>query len=119
MTHVSMNINLEQVGSKHRSFPGIWAVSTPGFESVFYKSGKVFADPDLKYSSVDSLMNEISNTDGYSFITRHVPSVLLSSGGFDEHHTVLDKIDLIDFEHLRKATVLLSALVEELGNRIT
>jgi hypothetical protein len=45
-----------------------------------------------------------------------VPSVLLSSGGFSDHHTVLDKIDLIDFEHLRKATVLLDSMVEELGN---
>jgi len=117
-THVLMNINLEQVGSKHRSFHGIWAVSTPGFEKVFYESGKVFPDSDLKYTPVDSLMNEISNTDSYSFIYKNVPSVLLSSGGFSDHHTVLDKIDLIDFEHLRKVTVLLNSLVEELGNRI-
>jgi len=61
-------------------------------------------------------MNEISNTDSYSFINKNVPSVLLSSGGFSDHHTVLDKIDLIDFEHLRKATVLLDSMVEELGN---
>jgi Zn-dependent M28 family amino/carboxypeptidase len=33
---VLININLEQVGSKNRSFPGIRAVSTPGFENVFY-----------------------------------------------------------------------------------
>jgi hypothetical protein len=69
-THMLMNINLEQVGSKHRSFPGIWAVSTPGFEKVFYESGKVFPDSDLKYTPADSLMNEISNTDSYSFINR-------------------------------------------------
>ncbi len=64
----------------------------------------------------DSLMDEMSNTDSYSFMNENVPSVLLSSGGFDEHHTVLDKIDLIDFEHLRKATVLLDSMVEKLGN---
>jgi len=115
-TQLLMNINLEQVGSKHRSFPGIWAVSTPGFEKVFYASGKIFADSNLRYTPADSLMNEVSNTDSYSFINKNVPSILLSSGGFDDHHTALDKIDLIDFEHLRKATVLLDSLVEKLGN---
>lgn len=116
-THLLMNINLEQVGSKHRSFPGIWAVSTPGFEKDFYASGKIFPDSALRYTPADSLMNEMSNTDSYSFINKNVPSILLSSGGFDDHHTVLDKIELIDFEHLRKATVLLDSLVERLGNR--
>jgi hypothetical protein len=117
-TNLLVNINLEQVGSKHRSFPGIWAVSTPGFEQAFYQSGKIFPESDLKYTPADSLMDEMSNTDSYSFIRKNVPSILLSSGGFDEHHTVLDKIDLIDFPHLRKATVLLNSLVEELGNRM-
>jgi Zn-dependent M28 family amino/carboxypeptidase len=69
-THLLMNINLEQVGSKHRSFSGIWAVSTPGFEKVFYQSGKVFPDSDLRYTPADSLMDEVSNTDSYSFIIK-------------------------------------------------
>jgi predicted methyltransferase MtxX (methanogen marker protein 4) len=57
----------------------------------------------------------MSNTDSFSLLNKNVPSVLLSSGGFDEHRTVLDKVDLIDFEHLRKATVLLHSKVKQLG----
>ena len=115
--NILMNINLEQVGSKHRSFKGIWAVTTPGFEQDFYRSGKGLPVPYLKYSPADSLLNEISNTDTYNFMNKNVPSVLLSSGGFDEHHTPLDKIALIDFEHLRKVALLLDGFITRIGNK--
>jgi hypothetical protein len=114
--NILMNINLEQVGSKHRSFKGIWAVATPGFEKDFQNCGKAFPESDLKYTPIDSLLNEVSNTDTYSFMNKGVPSVLLSSGGFDEHHSPLDKIALIDFEHLRKVTLLLNEFITKLGN---
>ena len=111
-----MNINLEQVGSKHRSFGGIWAVATPGFEQDFYRSGKNLIKSYLKYSPADSLLNEVSNTDTYNFLNKNIPSVLLSSGGFDEHHSPLDKIELIDFEHLQKVALLLNKFITLLGN---
>jgi hypothetical protein len=50
--------------------------------------------------------------DAYSFMKKHIPSLLLGSGGFNEHHTPLDKIDLIDFHHLQKATDLLWQLIK-------
>jgi len=115
--NILVNINLEQVGSKHRSFRGIWAVATPGFEKDFHNSGKAFPESELKYTPIDSLLNEISNTDTYSFMNKSVPSVLLSSGGFDEHHSPLDKIDLIDFEHLQKVALLLNEFITRLGNK--
>lgn len=115
--NILVNINLEQVGSKHRSFNGIWAVATPGFEKDFYSCGKVFPGSDLKYTPIDSLLNEVSNTDTYSFMNKRLPSVLLSSGGFDEHHSPLDKIDLIDFGHLRKVALLLNEFITRLGNK--
>jgi hypothetical protein len=53
---------------------------------------KVLPKSDLKYTPIDSLLNELSNTGTYSFMNKSVPSVLLSSCGFDERHSPLDKI---------------------------
>lgn len=113
-----MNINVEQVGSKHRSFQGIWAVGDEQFKADFFSSGKMFAEPDLKFSPTDSLRDELSNTDTYSFMKKNVPSLLLSSGGFDEHHTTQDKITLIDFGHLQKASQLLQSLIKTLSKHV-
>jgi len=113
---ISMTINLEQLGSKHRSFRGVWALGDTVFQKVFYHAGSDFATHDLQFSATDSVREELSNTDTYSFMNKHIPSVLLGSGGFDEHHTPQDKIDLIDFEHLKRATRLLSRLITFTGN---
>src|SRR5882757_7756495 len=114
--NILMNINLEQVGSRHRSFPGVWAVGDEQFKNGFFTSGKMFDHPDLKFSPTDSLRDELSNTDSYSFMKKQVPSLLLSSGGFDEHHTPQDKIELIDFVHLQKASRLLIKFVDRLAD---
>lgn len=116
--HMLMNINLEQVGSQHRSFQGIWGLGSPEFRDVFYRSGQVFTEKDLAYSPTDSVQDILSNTDSYSFMKKGVPSLLLGSGGFPEHHSTLDKINLIDFEHLRKATLHLTTLIYDLGNTL-
>jgi len=113
---ILMNINLEQVGSKHRSFHGIWAIGDVQFQHSFFSSGKMFIQQDLKFTPADSLRDVLSNTDSYSFIKKKVPSLLLGSGGFDEHHTIQDKIDLIDFDHLQKASKLLIKLIYGLAN---
>ena len=113
---IRLNINLEQIGGKHRSFHGIWAIGDPQFQGSFFASGSMFAGADLKYSPTDSLRDVLSNTDSYSFMKKNVPSLLLGSGGFDEHHTPEDKIDLIDFAHLQKASRLLVSLIGKLAN---
>ncbi|MGN6640764.1 MAG: hypothetical protein ACTHJ8_17765, partial [Mucilaginibacter sp.] len=81
------------------------------FRSAFYKAGNNFPLQDLQFSVTDSVKDILSNTDTYSFMNNHIPSVLLGSGGFDEHHTPQDRIDLIDFVHLQKATRLLFNLM--------
>lgn len=111
-----MNINLEQVGSKHRSFHGVWALGDPQFQKDFFASGKLFDEADLKFSITDSVRDELSNTDSYSFMKKNIPSLLLGSGGFDEHHTPQDKIDLIDFEHLQKASWLLTRFIRQIAD---
>jgi len=104
---IMMTINLEQLGSKHRSFKGVWALGDPQFKAAFMTAGKNFTASDLQFSTTDSAKEVLSNTDTYSFMNKHIPSLLLGSGGFDEHHTPQDKINLIDFPHLKKATRLL------------
>jgi Zn-dependent M28 family amino/carboxypeptidase len=109
-------VNLEQLGSKHRSFPGVWALGDTNFQSAFFSAGDMFSAPDLKFSPTDSVREILSNTDTYSFMKQNIPSLLLGSGGFDEHHTTQDNIDLIDFPHLQRATGLLEKLVAFLGS---
>lgn len=113
---ILLNINIEQIGSKNRSFPGIWAVGEPKFEKPFYRSAQSFNKSELKYDDIKTWIGEIINTDTGSFYEGQIPSILLSSGGFPEHHSTRDKIDLIDFSHLAKASELLNKLIEELAN---
>lgn len=111
---IRMTVNLEQLGSKHRSFKGVWALGDTLFKAGFYSAGKNFATQDLQFSATDSVKEVLSNTDTYSFMNKNIPSLLLGSGGFDEHHTPQDKIDLIDFQHLQKACILLYNLIKTL-----
>ncbi|MBS1530222.1 MAG: M28 family peptidase [Bacteroidetes bacterium] len=106
-----MTVNLEQLGSKHRSFRGVWALGDTTLKSAFYRAGNNFANRNLQFSPADSVKDILSNTDTYSFMNKHIPSLLLGSGGFPEHHTPQDRIGLIDFAHLQKATRLLFNLI--------
>ena len=42
--NIYLSINLEQIGSKHRSFHGVWGLGDPQFESEFLRSGSMFAE---------------------------------------------------------------------------
>ncbi len=114
---ILMSVNLEQLGSKHRSFRGVWALGDPQFKTAFYSAGNNFTAENLQFSVTDSVKDVLSNTDTYSFMNKNIPSLLLGSGGFDEHHTPQDKIDLIDFEHLQKATKMLYNLIVFIGDK--
>jgi len=113
---ILMTVNLEQLGSKHRSFGGVWALGDPPFKTAFMKAGKAFAASDLQFAPTDSVKEVLSNTDTYSFMNKHIPSLLLGSGGFDEHHTPQDKIDLIDFPHLQKVSRLLTRFIRQIAD---
>lgn len=115
--NINININIEQVGSLHRSFQGIWAIGNPKFKQDFYKAGIVFSNNELKYDSINSNVDIIKDCDTYSFYNKNIPSVILGSGGFPEHHKVEDKIDLIDFPHLQKSAILLLSFIVEMGNK--
>ena len=105
-------------GSAHRSFNGVWALGDSAFRPLFYAAGHGFTIPHLQFSVTDSVKDILSNRDSYSFMNKHIPSLLLGSGGFDEHHTPQDKIDLIDFGHLKKAIRLLYNFRLLAGNQL-
>jgi len=111
-SNIAMMVNLEQLGSKHRSFRGVWALGDTVFKRSFYNAGHNFAGKDLRFTETEAIKDELSNTDTYSFINKQIPSVMLASGGFNEHHTIQDKINLIDFEHLQKAMRLLYLFIK-------
>ena len=115
--NIQLMVNLEQLGSKHRSFDGVWALGDAPFKAAFMAAGKDFTASALQFSMTDSVKEILSNTDTYSFMNKQIPSLLLGSGGFDEHHTPQDKINLIDFPHLGKATRLLYNLLLLTGNQ--
>ncbi|MFX0142403.1 MAG: M28 family metallopeptidase, partial [Candidatus Hodarchaeota archaeon] len=113
---ISLNINIEQIGSKNREFPGIWAIGPSQFEEFFYAAGSSIIDTDLKFDPIEQYKEALRSCDLWSYCQREIPAIMLSSGGFPEHHTPQDKINLIDFEHLLKAAKLLHSFIMELGN---
>ena len=114
---IALNINIEQIGSKNRDFPGIWAIGTPQFKESFYKAGNSFIETDFKFDPIEKYKDALDgNVDLWSYYQKEIPAIMLSSGGFSEHHTPEDKIDLIDFEHLLVASNFLYSFICELGN---
>ena len=113
LPEIAAVVNLEQLGSVHRTSPGVWALGDAQFKQAFLDAGAGgagFPVEELPFSTTDSVMEVLMNTDTYSFMQKRIPSVLLGSGGFSEHHTTMDNIDLIDFDHLKKATMLVYRL---------
>jgi len=114
---IYLNINIEQIGSKNRDYKGVWAIGLPQFKETFYKAGNSVAATDLKFDPIESCLEALrGHVDLWSYYQKNIPVVMLSSGGFKDHHTIQDKIDLIDFDHLQKAAKLLHSFIVELGN---
>ena len=78
---------------------------------------KSFEGTEVKYDSDKSYIDMLEGqVDSWSYIRRGIPAVMLSSGGFPEHHTLRDKIEWIDFEHLHMAAHFLQSFIVEIGN---
>jgi len=115
--NILLNINIEQIGSKNRDEAGIGGIGLLQFKESFYNAGKSIADKSLKYNLIEDCINSLKNSvDLWSFYKKGIPVAMLSSGGFNEHHTTRDKINLIDFNHLHEAAKLLYSFIMELGN---
>jgi Zn-dependent M28 family amino/carboxypeptidase len=113
---VRLNINLEQIGAKTRNVDGIWAIGPASEEATFLSIGEKVTGIELGYDDIESQVNVISGSDTLSFYLKQHPAIILGSGGFPEHHQPSDNIDLIDFNHLYRATLFVKAYIEELGN---
>ena len=59
-------------------------MATHSSKKLFYKSGGPFADNELKFDGIKKMEDAIRNCDTYNFYNKNIPSVLLSSGGFNE-----------------------------------
>jgi len=117
LKNILLNINIEQIGSKNRDEPGVGGVGLLQFKETFYKAGNSIVDNYFKYDLIENCINGLKNSvDLWSFYQRGIPVVMLSSGGFKDHHTPEDKIDLIDFDHLDIAGRLLHSFIVELAN---
>jgi hypothetical protein len=113
---ISLNINIEQIGSKNRDYPGIWGIGSPQLKESFNKATNSYIETDFKFELVEKYYDAINTCDLWSYCQKGIPAIMLSSGGFPEHHTPQDKINLIDFDHLLVATKFLYSFIIELGN---
>lgn len=70
---ISLNINIEQIGSKNRDFPGVWAIGSPPFREPFDEVGKLIAGTELKFDSIDGMVDIITGCDTYRFYEKKYP----------------------------------------------
>jgi hypothetical protein len=113
---ITLNINIEQIGSKNRDYSGIWAIGPPQFEEYLKKTSDSYIKTDFKFDPIEKFGDALSTCDLWSYHQKGIPAIMLSSGGFSEHHTPKDKIDLIDFDHLFITSNFLYSFIVELGN---
>lgn len=115
---IALNINIEQVGSINREYSGIWIISPNEFMVPFQNASNAYKDVEFVFDFIGDYRSALSTTDTWSYITRDIPAIMMSSGGFPEYHSPKDKIDLIDYKHLYFASKFLYSFLVELGNML-
>ncbi len=114
--NIMVNVNLEQLAGKNRTVRGAEGYGPASFRKSFIEAKKKVPELDAPYYSWESRLHVIGGSDTWSFYLKDVPGVLIGSGGFPEHHTPEDNLDLIDFEHFQKVTLFIYEFIRELGN---
>jgi len=114
---VRLNINLEQIGARTRTVSGIWAIGPSSERQTLFSVRERIPELEVGFDDIQSQVPVISGSDTLSFYRKKLPAIIIGSGGFPEHHQPSDNIDLIDFDHLYKATLFVRAYIEELGNQ--
>jgi hypothetical protein len=115
LDRVLMNVNLEQIGSYHRDYPGIFAFGPPSQRSPFESAGRSVFETWVLFEDIQNHLPAVRESDTWSFLQAKQPAVILSSGGFPEHHTLKDTVALIDFDHLAKTTSVIISYVRALA----
>jgi hypothetical protein len=115
LDRVLMNVNVEQIGSRHRDYPGIFAFGPLSQRSTFEAAGKGISGIPVVLEDIQNQLAAVRESDTWSFLNAGEPAVILSSGGFPEHHRFKDSNSLIDFAHLTLASRVIIAYVRELA----
>lgn len=113
---VVLNINLEQIGAKSRMVDGVGANGPASQEEILREVHIKNEGISLQFDDIEATVPVISGSDTLSFYQKGLPAVILGSGGFPEHHTPNDNLDLIDYEHLHRAALFVLDYIKVLGN---
>jgi Zn-dependent M28 family amino/carboxypeptidase len=117
MDKVVMNVNVEQIGSRHREFPGIFAIGPMSLKAPFDEAVARVPAYRTQYGDIKKFLEVVAGSDTWSFVLDKRPAIILGSGGFREHHTPQDTVDLIDLEQMARATALIIDYVRALAGR--
>lgn len=110
-----MNINLDQIGSRHRDYPGLFAFGPLSQRTPFESAGKSVFGTWVLLEDIQDHLPAVRESDTWSFLEARKPAMIVSSGGFPEHHTLQDSVALMDFDHLTRATSVIISYVRELA----
>ena len=113
---ILFNVNLEQLGSMNRTVKGLWLIGDSLFIPYFYNSVDFICRKELIFDNTEEYRKALRSTDCRSYFDADIPTMMLSSGGFEEYHTRYDDIELIDFEHMRFATEFLYSFISKMAN---
>jgi len=113
---IILNINLEQVGARSRMIDGVGANGPVSQEEILRRVQEKNDGIYLQFDDIEDTVSVISGSDTLSFYQKGLPSILLGSGGFPEHHTPQDNLELIDFEHLHRVALFVLDYVKDSGN---
>ena len=50
---ITLNINIEQIGSKNRDYSGIWGIGPPQFKESFNKANNSYIETDFKFDPIE------------------------------------------------------------------
>jgi hypothetical protein len=115
LDRILMNVNLEQIGSRHRDYPGLFALGPLSQRSDFEAAGRGLLGSWVLLEDIQNHLPAVRESDTWSFLEAQRPAIILSSGGFPEHHTANDGIALIDFDHLTRASSVIIDFVRKLA----
>jgi Iap family predicted aminopeptidase len=113
---ILFNVNLEQLGSMNRTVKGLWLIGDSLFSPYFYSSVDSICRKKLIFDNIEEYRKALRSTDCRSYFDVDIPTMMLSSGGYEEYHTRYDDIELIDFEHMRFATEFLYSFISKMAN---
>jgi hypothetical protein len=111
------NINLDMLGNDHRE-KGIFLIGQhelEKIEAIDQLPLEVHSDTDFEFDFPNEYM--YYRSDHINFVEQNIPSVLFTSSGLPEYyHDTNDEYSVIDFDHLKYATLTVYKFVTKIDN---